>query len=185
MPGIRKVNSGPKAGPGNRRALISAAREIFANAGYHAPLSAVARRAGVGQGSLYRHFPDRLTLGVAVFDGNITALESYVTRTDSSIDDLLDRIIDQALVSTAIIDMITASPEDSRVVHLGERIRSVVGTVVERERAAGRLGATVDTDDVMLAVSMLAVMLARTPVAERPAIAARARALFHTSFAPR
>jgi AcrR family transcriptional regulator len=184
VPGIRKVNSGPKAGPGNRRALISAAREVFSSAGYHAPLSAVARRAGVGQGSLYRHFPDRLTLGVAVFDVNITALESYVARTDCSIDDLLDRIIEKALVSTAVIDMISASPDDPRVVHLGERIRSVVGEVVSRERAGGRLRATLATDDVMLAVSMLAVMLARTPGAERPAMASRARALFHTAFAP-
>ena len=70
-PTTRKPNLGPSAGPGNRRALIVAAREIFAEDGLAAPFSAVAKRAGVGQGSLYRHFPDRLALAVAVFDENI------------------------------------------------------------------------------------------------------------------
>ena len=38
---------------------MAAAREVYAEAGLNAPFSAVAKRAGVGQGSLYRHFPDR------------------------------------------------------------------------------------------------------------------------------
>ena len=62
VPEPTKANRGPSAGPENRRALIAAARAVFAESGYSAPLSAVARRAGVGQGSLYRHFPDRVAL---------------------------------------------------------------------------------------------------------------------------
>ncbi|HEU0181064.1 MAG TPA: helix-turn-helix domain-containing protein, partial [Agromyces mariniharenae] len=70
----RKPNRGPSAGPANRRALIAAARDVFATEGLQAPFSAVAKKAGVGQGSLYRHFPDRLSLAVAVFDENLDEL---------------------------------------------------------------------------------------------------------------
>ncbi|MFB9629003.1 TetR/AcrR family transcriptional regulator [Nonomuraea helvata] len=61
--GRGSTNRGPGAAVRNRAALIAAAREVFAAAGYDAPLSMVARVAGVGQGSLYRHFPDRVSRG--------------------------------------------------------------------------------------------------------------------------
>ena len=49
-PDARKPNRGPAAGPRNRAALIAAAREVYANDGLGVPFSAVAKRAGVGQG---------------------------------------------------------------------------------------------------------------------------------------
>jgi AcrR family transcriptional regulator len=51
----------------NRARLISAATEAFAERGADAPLEDIARRAGVGIGTLYRHFPSRLDLQAAVF----------------------------------------------------------------------------------------------------------------------
>ncbi|MFC5791271.1 TetR/AcrR family transcriptional regulator [Agromyces tardus] len=183
--GERKANRGPSAGPGNRRALIAAAREVFAAEGLAAPLSAVAKRAGVGQGSLYRHFPDRIALAVAVFDENLTELEAAADRPETTLDDLLARVIDQALVSTALVDTLWADPLDERVLPLGDRIRRVAEVVVERERAAGRIGPDVATDDVLLAISMLSGLLSRTDAAERPAVAKRAWSLFHAAFAAR
>ena len=56
---------------------------------------------------------------------------------------------------------------------------------LQRERAAGRIGDHVEPDDVLLAISMLAGVLGRTDVADRPATARRARALFGAAFAPR
>jgi AcrR family transcriptional regulator len=183
--GERKANRGPSAGPANRRALIAAAREVFAAEGLAAPLSAVAKRAGVGQGSLYRHFPDRIALAVAVFDENLTELEAVADRPETTLDDLLARVIDQALVSTALVDTLWADPLDERVLPLGDRIRRVAEVVVERERAAGRIGPDVATDDVLLAISMLSGLLSRTDAAERPAVAKRAWSLFHAAFAAR
>ena len=43
----------------NREQILTAARDIFAEQGPDAPLDAVARRAGVGIGTLYRRFADR------------------------------------------------------------------------------------------------------------------------------
>jgi AcrR family transcriptional regulator len=182
VPTAAKANRGPSAGPENRRALIAAAREIFAGDGYTAPLSSVARRAGVGQGSLYRHFPDRVALAIAVFDENITELEVLAGRPSSTIDDLLDGVVEQALVSTAMIDMIRADRADERVDHLSERMLAVVAQVVDRERVAGRLPAAITPDDVFLVVSMLAGLLATTPAEQRRAAVTRARELLHPAF---
>jgi AcrR family transcriptional regulator len=51
----------------NRARLITAATEAFAEKGADAPLEDIARRAGVGIGTLYRHFPTRVDLQGAVY----------------------------------------------------------------------------------------------------------------------
>lgn len=51
----------------NRQRIIDAAREVFAEQGAHAPVEEIAKRAGVGMGTLYRRFPDRTELVEAVF----------------------------------------------------------------------------------------------------------------------
>ena len=53
----------------NRRLLIDAAREVFAEQGLDGSLDEIARRAGVGNATLYRHFPSREALYAAVFAG--------------------------------------------------------------------------------------------------------------------
>ncbi len=50
----------------NRTRLLDAARDVFVELGSRAPLDEVARRAGTGIGTLYRHFPDRQSLQRAV-----------------------------------------------------------------------------------------------------------------------
>lgn len=180
-----KANRGRAAGPGNRRALIAAAREVYAESGLSAPFSAVAKRAGVGQGSLYRHFPDRTALAVAVFEDNVADLEEYTAPEGRTIDDLLDRVVDQAVVSTAFIELITADLHDPRVVHLGDRFYGVVARLVARERAQGHIGDHVEPEDVAMATSMLATELARAEPAQRTEVARRARAIFRAAFAPR
>ena len=180
-----RANRGPAAAADNRRALIAAAREVYAQDGLGAPFSAVAKRAGVGQGSLYRHFPDRTALAVAVFEANVRELEEHTTPDDRTIDDLLDRVVDQAVVSSAFIELITAVLHDPRVAPLGARFQAVVSRLVARDRTAGNIGEHIETADVTMATGMLATELARADPAQRPAVAARARALFRAAFAPR
>ncbi|WP_078901055.1 TetR/AcrR family transcriptional regulator [Actinacidiphila yeochonensis] len=51
----------------NEEKLLAAAAEVFVTSGVDAPVREVAARAGVGMGTLYRHFPTRADLVVAVF----------------------------------------------------------------------------------------------------------------------
>ena len=180
-----KANRGPGAGPENRRALIAAARDVFAAAGYNAPLTAVAKRAGVGQGSLYRHFPTRTALAVAVFEENLTSLEGLSASPDATLRTLLDSVVQQAIVSTAFIDMVNADQHGDGAYRLAVRLDAIVSTLLARDQAAVRVGAHIQPADVLVSITMLADLLARTPMAERDAAAGRALALFGAAFAPR
>jgi AcrR family transcriptional regulator len=180
-----RANRGPSAGPDNRRALIDAARAVFGESGFAAPLSAVARRAGVGQGSLYRHFPDRVALAVAVFDENIEELEALARGEDATLDTLFDAVTQQAMGSLALIDMITAAAEDARARHLRTRITAVIELILARDQDAGRIGRHVEVDDVLLSISMVSVLLPRSAPEERAAVTHRARTLFRAAFEPR
>ncbi len=182
MTGEPKANRGPSAGPDNRRALLAAAREVFAEAGLNAPLNSVARRAGVGQGSLYRHFPDRIALAVAVFDDNIGDLEQLAARPDARLDDLFDAVADQAVASTAMIDLIASHRHDPGAEHLAVRVTALAETLLRRDQAAGLIAASVETADVMLAVSMLAFTLSKAERDEQADVRTRTKVMFRAAF---
>jgi AcrR family transcriptional regulator len=57
----------------NRDAIVAAAREVYCDHGLEAPLEEIARRAGVGIGTLYRHFPSRVELLDAVLADTVQA----------------------------------------------------------------------------------------------------------------
>lgn len=57
----------------NIAAVLEAAKAVFAESGVDAPVRTIAARAGVGVGTLYRHFPQRSDLIVAVFEREIDA----------------------------------------------------------------------------------------------------------------
>jgi AcrR family transcriptional regulator len=59
----------------NRDALLATARAVFAREGTDVPLEVVAQEAGVGRGTLYRHFPTREHLLAAILRDNATVLE--------------------------------------------------------------------------------------------------------------
>jgi AcrR family transcriptional regulator len=61
----------------NRDRIIEVAREVFREQGYDASLDEVAKRAGVGAGTLYRHFPARANLVDAI-------MQSWVDRVDEA-----------------------------------------------------------------------------------------------------
>lgn len=68
----------------NRERLIEAAREVFREQGYDASLDEVAKRAGVGAGTLYRHFPSRDALMDAM-------MQSWVDRVEETTEKALAR----------------------------------------------------------------------------------------------
>src|SRR5262249_32941449 len=58
----------------NRERLVTVAREAFAEHGVEASLDDIARRAAVGPGRLYRHFPSREALLAVVYQGDVQAM---------------------------------------------------------------------------------------------------------------
>jgi AcrR family transcriptional regulator len=66
----------------NRDRIVEVARDVFREKGYDAPLDEVAKRAGVGAGTLYRHFPTRDALLDAI-------MQSWVDRVNEAADKTL------------------------------------------------------------------------------------------------
>jgi AcrR family transcriptional regulator len=164
-----RTNRGPSAAAENRAALITAARKVFADGGFDAPLSAVAREAGVGQGSLYRHFPDRLSLALAVFEENVEELE----RESVDVKRLLTALTRQMIVSTAFIEVINSHPGDSRSLALQHQVESVF----RKAATVGGLREGITADDLMLAAEMVSGALMHAPAGAREGVAQRAWAL--------
>ncbi|GIH98400.1 TetR/AcrR family transcriptional regulator [Planobispora takensis] len=168
MTAVRRPNRGPRAAAENRAALITAAREAFATVGYNAPLTEVARAAGVGQGSLYRHFPDRVSLALAVFEDSVADLEALAARPGTTLDDVLNLITEQTVASTAFITMVSVPPRpDPRIVEVRDRVARVLESVLPEARRTGRVRADITAEDLVLAVGMVAVLLSNLPASER------------------
>ncbi len=75
VPETQKARRKPRADSlRNREALLKAATDIFSAGGQQASLEAVAKRAGVGIGTLYRHFPTREALFEAVYRHEVDVL---------------------------------------------------------------------------------------------------------------
>lgn len=105
----------------NREQLIAAAREAFTERGSEASLEDIARRAGVGVGTLYRHFPNRAALveGVYVEEVETLCRSAGNDSVGSSWDALVqwfDRFVDYVATKRALIDeMVATIGQDARV----------------------------------------------------------------------
>ncbi|MFN8074721.1 MAG: helix-turn-helix domain-containing protein [Kineosporiaceae bacterium] len=77
----------------NREKILTAAREVFREQGYDASLDEVARRAGVGPGTLYRHFPRRETLLDALMQSWVERVETAAEKARAREGDPRDRLL--------------------------------------------------------------------------------------------
>ncbi|MFJ3213266.1 TetR/AcrR family transcriptional regulator [Streptomyces flaveolus] len=152
----RPANEGRKAAPRNRAALVAAAREVYSECGLNAPLSAIARRAGVGQGVLYRHFPDRETVATAVLEENVRQVERAAAVGDTDLARVLGVLTWHLTESAAFISVLHADGAGSpshvpAYAHaLSERVeRALRAHLPDDHRLAGA------DDDLMIAVAMV------------------------------
>ena len=153
--GSGRVNRGPAAAIDNRRALLTAARRVFAERGYRVPLSTIAREAGVGQAVLYRHFPTRHDLAFAVFEDNLVDLEAIVADPDpGAFGRLWSRLIELTIQVSAFVEMMVDARGDLPDYRGGERLRELVETALPRAQQAGLTDPTLTVDDVLLAWRM-------------------------------
>lgn len=150
-----RSNRGPAAAAENRAAIIRAAGEVFAESGLNAPYSAIAKRAGVGQGSLYRNFPTRQSLAYVAFSDNLTAIEQVVER-GGRLDDVLRMVSEQAAASAAFIELIAQHPSDPHGEALGARLLAIVESTIDEGRATGTVPQGFAVDDVIVAIQLVA-----------------------------
>jgi len=163
----------------NRERIVAAARAALADSNGAAgelSLHLVAKAAGVGQGTLYRHFPSREHLLAEVYRQEMGELAGAVPPLLAEYPPLnaltrwLDRLIEYARVKRGVMAAIEASAwQDLYAGHHG-RLDEALTTLLDRGKAAGELRADVDATDVILLLGALS----RVPEAEWDA---RARTL--------
>ncbi|MFE7750411.1 TetR/AcrR family transcriptional regulator [Streptomyces sp. NPDC057428] len=146
----------------NRELIVSAAREMFVEFGPHVPLDDVARRAGVGNATLYRNFPDRAALihevVLAVTSRTADRAEEAVAA-ESDAFAALSRFVHDAADERigALCPMLTGAFDNDHPDLLAERRRleQAVEGLVARAMTAGRLRTDIAVGDVLVALSQL------------------------------
>lgn len=141
--------------------VIEAAKAVFATDGVDAPVRLIAERAGIGMGTLYRHFPKRSDLIVAVFRHEIdacAALAPELSKTSSSEAALtlwVDRYVQ--LVATKIGLGAALHSGDAAYSGLYEyfetTLRPALASLLKAAAMDGLIRDNVDPTDLMLAIA--------------------------------
>lgn len=162
-----RANRGPAAAAANRAALVDAARRLFAEQGIDVPLSAIAREAGVGQGVLYRHFPDRVSLAFTAFEENLTRLEAIAEEGGpTALLTLWRELLNQTVRERAFVELVLGSravPEGSDA---DVRLLRCVEATLPEARRAGVVAADLEVDGVLMAWRMAFGIAATAPDVE-------------------
>ncbi len=155
-----KARRAPRSdGLRNRERLIFAAREVFAEGGGGATLEAVARRAEVGIGTLYRHFPTREALFQSVYGTEIDALVDLAGQLLAEGDEAeglrrwLHANIGLIATKRGMIAALAPAPDNSARFYAESRRRLVdaVAALMRRSQAAGRMRSDVAPEEVLQA----------------------------------
>jgi AcrR family transcriptional regulator len=146
----------------NRQKLLEALLELGADAA----LEAVARRAGVGIGTLYRHFPTREALIEAAYRTEVDhlgAIDDLLGTPDTALTEFVDRFVDYSQTKrgmAGVLDTLTAAGSSVRS-EASAQIRQSVDALI----AAGAVRSDVDAGDVLGALR--AVWTADNPESAR------------------
>ena len=130
----------------NHELLVEAARELFMEQGVEAPLEEVARRAGLGIGTLYRHFGTRDALVEAIVERRMGELLSIAGAALSEPDGwaglvrLLERTLELQAGDRMLKDVLMRySPETARLESAREEVRRLFEQILARARDEGTL----------------------------------------------
>ena len=141
----------------NRKNLLDVAREAFAEGGPEAPLEEIARRAGVGIGTLYRHFPSRIELIEAMYSEQIEGLIELAHRlseTKHSGEAFFSwlRAETETMISFRAIKVYLMSSDAQRrsAAHVWkDRLTEAAGLLLRNAQAAGAVRKGIDTAGVL------------------------------------
>ena len=140
----------------NRESLVVAARTALAAPDPAPSLEGIARAAGVGIGTLYRHFPTRQALVEAVYAAeldDVTASASALLHDlppDAALRAWMDRYALFVAAKRGVLDTMTAGWTTSRPAtpHTRERINAVIADLLAAGARDGSLRDDIDADDV-------------------------------------
>ncbi|MFE2111060.1 TetR/AcrR family transcriptional regulator [Kitasatospora sp. NPDC059463] len=146
----------------NRDLLLATARTLFADHGLDVPLDQIAKEAGVGNATLYRHFPTREALIGEVFADAAHLLDEAgaeaLAAEDawSAIEHYFARIFEVVAADRGINDLVTqAIPTVPGMIEISRRNAVTVGALVARAQEQGSMRADVVTMDLLFMLGPL------------------------------
>jgi AcrR family transcriptional regulator len=144
----------------NRERVLEAAKAVFSAGGPDASLETVARRAGVGIGTLYRHFPTRESLFEAVYRREVQQLGELaeLLKSEAAPVDALRRwlrsnvefVATKKGMSAALALAVQGSSELSA--YSFDRLTKAVGALLDRAVATGEIRSDISPEDVLRAL---------------------------------
>ncbi len=147
----------------NLEALLDAAKIVFAASGVDAPAKEITDRAGVGVGTLYRHFPQRSDLVIAVLKHEIDACAdagpalSATNPPGAALAKWIQRYTEFVATKAGLASALQSADGAHQTLraHFYQRMGPVLETLIEAATAAGAIRADVSATDVLHAVALL------------------------------
>ncbi|QCX77193.1 putative HTH-type transcriptional regulator TtgW [Streptomyces sp. YIM 121038] len=150
----------------NRERIVAAAREMFVQHGPDVPLDEIARRAGVGNATVYRHFPDRgeLVHHVLLFvtDRVSVLAEKAIEAVDAEPDSAFEALrgfahaaVEERIGALCPIVSEALDPEHPELHAARLRVEGAVQGLMDRALAVGQLRPDIGVADVMIALGQL------------------------------
>ena len=146
----------------NRQKLLDAALEAFTETGIDTSLEAVARRAGVGIGTLYRHFPTRESLALAAYQHDVeqlcAAADDLLTTLppDAALREWMARFSSYLVTKRGMSQVIRAVVADPQPfyaeLNVRQRMLTALDLLLRRGAGAGLLRRDMDAEVVLLAL---------------------------------
>lgn len=146
----------------NRHSLVAAATKVFAERGLDAPLDAIVKRAGLGNATLYRHFPHRRDLIVEVLLINLARSERVLTdafESESGWDGFatyLEWLFTEQIENLAYMSALRAVPagQNTDVDRLRDHTLAQLQELIRRAKTEGRFRADRWIEDVFLLLAL-------------------------------
>jgi AcrR family transcriptional regulator len=144
----------------NHERVLEAAKAVFSAGGPDASLEAVARRAGVGIGTLYRHFPTREALFEAVYRREVEQLAELAEELKAEVSPTqalrhwlranVEFVATKKGMSAALALAVNSTSE--LTAYSFERLTKAVGALLDRAVAAGEIRADISPEDLLRAL---------------------------------
>jgi AcrR family transcriptional regulator len=158
----------------NRQALLEVAQRMFSNAGEQVTLEEIAKQAGVGIGTLYRHFPTRAALIEAVYRRELTRLQSSAQQLladgppDAALRTWMDRFSDYVATKRGMADTLRALTASGTIPISETRagLAAAIQRLIEAGATAGSIRSDVAAEDVL--ASLVGIFLAAGTPDQRP-----------------